>query len=468
MLKIFIIAFIIAVALSPLPTSALTAPNCNFTTDPICDYTYTGSSQTFTAPSDGYYQFEAWGGGIDPPNTGYTFSKGSYTSGTILLKAGQNIYVYVGQTTQFRGQRNSYNGGASGYHSAAGATDFRLIGGDWDDSSSLASRIMVAGGSGALCDGAPSTTGGLIGDYGNGCIRKDQIATGGTQVSTGEPGTGGGFGKGKSPQDSWGSGGGGGYWGGGAQGNVGDGGGGGSGSSFISGHPGAIAITSATNTAPRTDNSGGSCNPSNLGYDTTPSTHPECSHHYSGLIFTDTTMLAGSESMPDHNNPGATMTGNTGNGHARITALETPTYLSLSISPKNIGISIYPQDIFTTTPITATQTITTETNNPNGYALKLSMSSSEQRLTYHHPTLGSFFINPTNLSNSPDLSINSWGYSLDGSTFRPVPVDANPDIIYQTFSADKNQTTVTYGARVDMSAVAGEYTGAITYTVIAN
>ena len=43
-----------------------------------------------------------------------------------------------------------------------------------------------------------------------------------------------------------------------------------------------------------------------------------CSYHYSGLIFTNTNMIAGNTSMPTHDGTG-TMTGNSGNGYARIT-----------------------------------------------------------------------------------------------------------------------------------------------------
>ena len=41
------------------------------------------------------------------------------------------------------------------------------------------------------------------------------------------------------------------------------------------------------------------------------------SYHYSGIIFVSTNMIAGNASMPGYNNN--VLTGNNGNGYARIT-----------------------------------------------------------------------------------------------------------------------------------------------------
>ena len=74
-------------------------------------------------------------------------------------------------------------------------------------------------------------------------------------------------------------------------------GGAGGGSSYISGYYGCNSI-SETSTE------------SNIA-------HTNQTVHYSGLAFTNSNMLAGNEEMPNYN--GGTMTGNSGNGYARIT-----------------------------------------------------------------------------------------------------------------------------------------------------
>ena len=295
------------------------------------DFSYTGDAQSVTIPETGYYKFEAWGasGGTARSRATHPHQTGAYVSGKIYLVKDEVVYVYVGEhghggTEEEKWQR-AYNGG--GYFtggspqsgdfnqgSGGGATDFRLVSGDWNDSASLRSRIMVAGaGAGRVgvqgLSGRPAG-GGLISDtvtlsYGE----YYGTAIGATQTSGYLFGVG---------QDGFRASGGGGYYGGrkssGTELNA------SGGSSYISGHTGCVAITSASDETPKTG-----C--------TTGTSDNSCSRHYSGKYFTDTKMIDGQgynwtntkgslELMPnpsygyhDENS------GHAGNGHARITYL---------------------------------------------------------------------------------------------------------------------------------------------------
>jgi hypothetical protein len=320
-------------------------------------FAYTGSEQAFTSAKAGTYKIELWGAqGTKGYHGGLTALGGSggYVSGEISLSLGQKIYVYIGQQlvgdSDTNTNANSYNiiswngGGPSNSVGGAGggATDIRLSDGMWDDASSLASRIAVAGGGGG--GGGPWTDGnGGIGGSGGGLIG----VVGGTSASgkTGGSGgsqTGGGisgnigngdtgvFGAGvSSTYEFYAGGGGGGYWGGGPGGadlSYSDGGGGG-GSSFISGMTGTVAIKSATDTSPRLGTAGATC--------TTGTTDNLCSIHYSGLKFTNPVMIDGNgyawtnvkgseQQMP---NPSggyyALGEGHAGDGYARIAFLHS-------------------------------------------------------------------------------------------------------------------------------------------------
>ena len=146
------------------------------------DLEYTGDSQKFVVPADGYYKVELWGaqGGKsmledntrDVSKDRFCFEasagacaggRGAYTSGYIYLERGTELYIYVGgkggDAVKAGTSEGGYNGGGSGDHDhsdneadggGGGATDIRLVGGIWNDAKSLNSRIMVAaGGSGA-------------------------------------------------------------------------------------------------------------------------------------------------------------------------------------------------------------------------------------------------------------------------------------------------------------------------------
>lgn len=123
-------------------------------------YDYTGNTQTFTAPADGDYTLEVAGAqGGDHPSTSEENAtsvggQGGTSKGTIHLKAGETLYIEVGNKPY--GYNGSYNGSDSGWTGIAadgtyvggsivaggGATDIRKGGNGIDN------RIIVAGGGG--------------------------------------------------------------------------------------------------------------------------------------------------------------------------------------------------------------------------------------------------------------------------------------------------------------------------------
>lgn len=270
-------------------------------------YNYTGAPQTVTL-NPGIYTFETWGASAPENLTSGALDEGSgrgaYAKGDIEISEPTTFYVYVGEGA-FQGVRTTsptdpasygFNGGAAGgrfdpswstgYAGGGGATDIRLNGGAWDDITGLRSRIIVAGGA------APSRDGGtLSGLLGWAFLPRGGRGGPGTQTSGGAAGvsasgTGPGvgtFGRGgigfiinsSCPNCNSAYGSGSGYYGGGggtsascACGSSTSTASGGSGSSFISGHPGCDAVTSA-------------------------GSHTGQPNHYSGLVFTNTVMTQG-------------------------------------------------------------------------------------------------------------------------------------------------------------------------------
>ncbi len=238
--------------------------NITFSPNAINKYTYTKSEQSFSPDHDGVYQLEAWGAqGANATKDGN--GKGAYTSGLISLKTQDQLYIYVGEnsnqkdTSIFNGSVEKGNGG--------GATDYRLIPGSWNEKKSLASRIMVAAGGANVSTNSKENAQGRT-------TSEENIASFGIAEANG----GGGFYGGKA-----------GY----------------GGTSYISGQLGNLAIESETNTTFKKN-----CSKEEI----------KCSYHYSNKIFKNTTILSGTEEMPNYNHDGK-MLGNTGNGYAKITTI---------------------------------------------------------------------------------------------------------------------------------------------------
>lgn len=313
-------------------TEIINISSCDYATGYVWNFDYTGNSQEFILPCDGNYKLEVWGA-QGATKDSYIGGFGAYAAGNIDATKGTNLYIYVGELGQNKSVSASYGSlgfnGASGgnytcyeYHNhndaynyyGGGATDIRLVDGNWKNIESLKSRIIVAsGGSSGTPYGNGSAGGGLNGYSGT-------SGNGATQISAGGPSYGG-FGYAGVPakntvcssSDAYGAGSG--YYGGGAtnleQSNMGSNqrGPAGSGSSFISGHTGCDAIDKSSTE-------------SNI-------IHTGQPNHYSGYVFTNTQMIDGAgckwtnqltsdcsgQPQPD----GAITTGHAGNGYARIT-----------------------------------------------------------------------------------------------------------------------------------------------------
>ena len=250
-------------------------------------FDYTGEEQEITVPYTGKYKLEVWGAKGGYRSDSSYGGNGGYSSGEIELQAGKTIYVYVGGSGNTGGSSGGFNGGGSkpDYPGGGGATDIRING------NTLYNRIIVAGGGGS--DGASNRPGKVGGgasggsaseSYGSGGDGASQTSAGNYRGSFGQGGSGdhsnGGYG---------GAGGGGWYGGGGANpdGGADDDRGGGGGSGFA---------YDGTNTVPS-------------GYDV------------GSYVLTNTSLVNGGSSMPTYDGS-STMTGNTGNGYAKITVID--------------------------------------------------------------------------------------------------------------------------------------------------
>ncbi|MDE6285145.1 MAG: cadherin-like beta sandwich domain-containing protein, partial [Bacilli bacterium] len=298
-------------------------------TDQVTGFNYTGNYQTYVAPYTGNYKLEVWGAQGGYRSSSSYGGKGGYAAGTLRLNQGQTLYVYVGKAggngTNGCGSTicaGGWNGGGYRYkyYGGGGATDIRLTSGAWNNATSLKSRFIVAGGGGS--DGAANktgmygggTTGGSSNDnysqsalknytgkggnqtysgYGTGYTIASQTTTGLNANTTANYAGGFGFGGGGSYlSNGYGGAGGGGWYGG--SGNIPDGSadddrGGGGGSGFVWTSANASKVPS--------------------GYSVS-----------SDFYLSTTKLVAGNASMPNHAGTGV-MTGNTGNGYAKITAI---------------------------------------------------------------------------------------------------------------------------------------------------
>lgn len=274
-------------------------------TGDIINCPYSGNYKTITLPK-GTYKLECWGAQGGSYNTTYVGGKGGYSYGTLTLTEETTLYLYVGgagaKLSKTGAAGGGFNGGGNGYTTSAdylpgaggGGSDIRIRGSNYNN------RIIVAGGGGGAHGavtgmGNGGYGGGTTGGAGASSSTTYTPGAGGTATAAGNSyygatandssrGTLGGFGFGGAPSSSYGAGGGGGWYGGGYARRA----GGGGGSGYV--------YTSAT-----------------------ASQHPNNSGIGSSYYLTNASTKAGNTSFTDYS--GATVTGHSGNGAIRITAL---------------------------------------------------------------------------------------------------------------------------------------------------
>ncbi|MCP8370268.1 glycine rich domain-containing protein [Clostridioides difficile] len=138
------------------------------------NFDYTSTEQSVTL-KPGKYKLECWGAGASTiKENDYDIypSYGGYSCGELILKKETILYIYVGQYGNgANAAKFIFNGGGKGLAGrGGGATDIRLIGGEWDNERGLLSRIIVAGGAGfgSGYSYSGSHGGGLKGNNGGG------------------------------------------------------------------------------------------------------------------------------------------------------------------------------------------------------------------------------------------------------------------------------------------------------------
>ena len=134
--------------------------------------------------SPGTYTFECWGAqggtGLGQGEKMYQGGKGAYASGVLALMKKTRFYLFVGgkgadgDPAPNTIANGGYNGGGKGGPDTSddegsggggGSSDIRLINGEWNDTKSIFSRIIVAAGGSGSADEGIGAPGGALNGY---------------------------------------------------------------------------------------------------------------------------------------------------------------------------------------------------------------------------------------------------------------------------------------------------------------
>ena len=146
------------------------------------EFDYTGDIQSFVVPRTGFYLLEAWGaqgGNTFGPesNQNFTGGYGAFSTGVVLLKSSETIYVAVGE--EGKTNKFSYNGGGKDRPlsscktqtaSGGGCTHFAYRPGELKtlNKSQYTVLLVASGGGGSFVRKCPRFEGLMNGGHGGG------------------------------------------------------------------------------------------------------------------------------------------------------------------------------------------------------------------------------------------------------------------------------------------------------------
>lgn len=111
---------------------------------------------------------------------------------------------------------------------------------------------------------------------------------------------------------------------------------------------------------------------------------------------------------------------------------------------------------------TGSHTLTVTSTDVVGYRLYIYAPSSTAM------TSGSETIAASGNGSPAALATNTWGYNTTGSTTNFIGVTSTPALLKDANGPYKNgdNTTVTYGVKVDSTKGAGDYAASVVYTAV--
>ena len=139
---------------------------------------------------------------------------------------------------------------------------------------------------------------------------------------------------------------------------------------------------------------------------------------------------------------------------------------SVTVSSSNVEMSLpaTSEGAFLSNSVDAT----VSTNSTAGYELYMSSEDegTEMVSTETDRTVSSDF---AGTKTSETMTNNTWGYSLDNTNFSAIPTLSN-QVLLQSYnslpSEAQRTTTVSFGAKIDITLPTGEYTKTIVFSVV--
>ena len=155
------------------------------------------------------------------------------------------------------------------------------------------------------------------------------------------------------------------------------------------------------------------------------------------------------------------LAGHTPGNPISISATVDHPSLNLQFNQSELASSAFKQ-----VPVTTTIT----TNNPTGFTFYVSSIDEDTNLNHSDSAITEKISSISSPLTSSAFAAKSWGYSLDGTNFNPIPKASTPAEILRTTAANTtpNNLGVNFGVKASPDLYSGTYSKQILFTAVTN
>lgn len=150
------------------------------------------------------------------------------------------------------------------------------------------------------------------------------------------------------------------------------------------------------------------------------------------------------------------------NGSNKVNAKIQP-IVAMSVSAEKLRFEMNPvsSGSFKSLPLN----VSVSTNNPSGYEIYMSALES---VDLTNETTTDKVASLTESVTSSEMPVNTWGYSLDNTTFHAIPSIDSPALITHTDTRETGTTVINYGIKVNTDLDMVTYGDTLVITAITN
>lgn len=146
----------------------------------------------------------------------------------------------------------------------------------------------------------------------------------------------------------------------------------------------------------------------------------------------------------------------------------TPTTVSFALDAMSVDFHFTPAELSASTFKQDNINASISTNNPTGFTFYVSSIDEDTNLNHTDSSVTTKIASITSPLVESNFTPKSWGYSVDGVNFKPIPKASAPDTVLTTTNTTAQRARVDFGVKASPDLNSGTYSKQVLFTAVTN